>query len=299
MVEANRESEERYRWLVELSPDGIAIHADGRFVFVNPAGAGFLGATDTEQLIGTPVLNIIHPDYRNMVGERMRAMDRQGSGVPWLEEKFVRLDGREIDVEVAGVSFTYQGKPAVQVIFRDITERKVAEERLERLALYDTLTGLPNRTLFFDRMSQFLTLAKRNKYTLAVLSLDLDRFKAINDTLGSEVGDLLLAEAARRMLSCFRRSDTVARMSGDEFTVICGRIAEPGDAAIVAQKIVACLSEPFHLKGHECRIGASIGISIFPRDGDDGETLVKKADSAMYRVKESGQGGCVFYSSPS
>lgn len=195
LIRENRESEERYRWLVELSPDGIAIHVEGKFVFVNPAGAGFLGATDPEQLVGKPVLDIIHPDYRNIVGERMRVMDRQGRGVPWLEEKFIRLDGREIDVEVAGVAFTYQGKPAVQVIFRDITGRKQTEERLERLALYDTLTGLPNRTLFFDRMSQFLALAKRNKYTLAVLYLDLDRFKAINDTLGHEMGDLLLVEA--------------------------------------------------------------------------------------------------------
>jgi len=296
MVEANRESEERYRWLVELSPDGIAIHAEGKFVFVNPAGAGFLGATGPEQLIGKPVLDIIHPAYRNMVGERMRMMDRQGSSVPWIEEKFVRLDGREIDVEVAGVSFAYQGKPAVQVIFRDITGRKQVEERLERLALYDTLTGLPNRTLFFDRLNQFLALAKRNQYTLAVLYMDLDNFKTINDTHGHEAGDLLLAEAGRRMLSCSRSSDTVARMGGDEFIGICGRITAPEDAAVVARKVIASLSEPFHLKGHECRISTSIGISVFPHDGDDGETLVNKADSAMYRVKESGKNGYAFYS---
>jgi len=296
LIRENRESEERYRWLVELSPDGIAIHAEGKFVFVNPAGAGFLGATDLAQLIGKPVLDIIHPDYRDIVGERMRVMDRQGRSVPWLEEKFIRLDGRELDVEVAGVAFTYQGKPAVQVLFRDITGRKQAAERLERLALYDTLTGLPNRTLFFDRMNQFLALAKRNQYIMAVLYMDLDRFKAINDTLGHEVGDLLLAEAGRRMLSCSRSSDTVARMGGDEFIGIYGRITAPEDAAVIARKFVASLSEPFHLKGHECRISASIGISVFPRDGDDGETLVNKADAAMYRVKESGKSGYAFYS---
>ena len=297
MVEANRESEERYRRLVELSPDGIAMYAEGKFVFVNPAGARFLGATSPEQLIGKPLLDIIHPDYRNIVSERMRAMDHQGSSVPWMEEKFVRLDGGVLDVEVAGVSFTYQGKPAVQVIFRDITDRKQAGERLERLALYDTLTGLPNRTLLFDRMNQFLALAKRNQYVLAVLYMDLDHFKTINDTLGHEVGDLLLAEAGRRMLSCSRSSDTVARMGGDEFIWICGRITAPEDGAIVARKVIASLSEPFHLKGHECCISASIGISIFPRDGDNGEILVNKADSAMYRVKESGRSGYAFYSS--
>ncbi len=125
----------------------------------------------------------------------MSRMMSEKDSAPWIEEKFIRLDGTEIDVECSGVSFTYGGKPAVQMIFRDITERKTVEERLQRLALYDTLTGLPNRTLFFDRMNQLLALAKRNQYVLALLYMDLDRFKNINDTLGHEVGDLLLTEA--------------------------------------------------------------------------------------------------------
>jgi len=296
MENAVKESEERYRLLVELSPDGIAVLLGGKFVFINPAGARFLGAPGPEQLIGTDVMDIVHPDYRKTAADRMQLIVQQRSSASWVEEKFIRLDGSEFNVEVAGVTFTYREQPAVQIMFRDITERKLVEERLERLALYDTLTGLPNRTLFYDRVNQLLSLAKRNRYVLALLYVDLDRFKTVNDSLGHEAGDLLLAEAGRRMMSCIRTADTIARMGGDEFIGICGRIVVPGDAAVVAEKIVAALSAPFHLKGQECAIGASIGISLFPHDGDDVETLVTKADTAMYRVKEGGKGGYAYFS---
>ena len=291
MQQAVGESEERYRRLVELSPDGIAVHAEGRIVFVNPAGARLLGADRPERLIGTSVLDIVHPDFREIVQKRVGQLKTESGTAPWIEEKFVRLDGSVIDVEVTAVSFTHNGRPAIQAIFKDIADRKQVEQRLERLALYDPLTGLPNRTLFFDRVSQLLALAKRNGYVLALLYMDLDRFKNVNDTLGHDVGDLLLKEASERMTSCTRKSDTVARMGGDEFIGICGRIAASEDAAVVARKILAVLSEPFHLKGHTCTIGASIGISLYPQDGEDAETLLAKADQAMYRIKEGGKGG--------
>jgi diguanylate cyclase (GGDEF)-like protein/PAS domain S-box-containing protein len=296
MQQAVRESEERYRRLVELSPDGIFVHAEGKFVFINPAGARQLGASHADQLIGTSPMDVVHPDFREVVKSRLEKLEKMTDSVPWIEEKYVRLDGTVIDVDVAAVNFTYQGKPAVQEIFRDITERKLVEQKLKQLALYDTLTGLPNRTLFFDRMVQLLQLAKRNEYVLALLYMDLDHFKAINDSLGHEAGDQVLNEAGERMRSCTRSSDTVARMGGDEFIGICGRIAAPLDAAFVARKIIAVLSKPFFIKGKECTIGTSIGISLYPMDGDDVETLVNKADAAMYRVKEVGKGGYQFYS---
>ena len=291
MQEAMLESEERYRRLVELSPDGIAIHVDGKLVFINPAGAQLLGASHADQLIGKTLLDIVHPDYREIAGAQIRQLQKKVERAPWIEEQFVRLDGTLIEVEVSGIEFTYKGQPAVQTIFRDITDRKAVKQRLERLALYDTLTGLPNRTLFFDRMNQYLALAKRNGYDIALLYLDLDHFKRINDTRGHEVGDLLLQEASRRMVSATRKSDTVARMGGDEFVGICANISIPGDAVVVAQKLANALSAPFHLQGHECTIGASIGISVYPADGEDVETLLSKADHAMYRVKEGGKGG--------
>lgn len=296
MEEAVRESEERYRKLVELSPDGISIHAEGKFVFINPAGARILGASHPDQIIGISALDVVHPDFRDMVKSRMEQLENDVDMVPWTEEKFVRLDGGVIDVEVAGIKFVYAGKYAVQRLFKDITERKRVEKRLERLALYDTLTGLPNRMLFFDRMNQLLALARRNQYVLALLYMDLDNFKRINDTFGHEVGDLVLTEASKRMTSCTRSSDTVARMGGDEFIGICARIAAPGDAAVVANKIITSLSRAFLIKGLELTIGVSIGISVYPLDGDDAETLLNRADAAMYKIKEGGKGGFRFFS---
>ncbi len=296
MQEKMRDSEERYRLLVELSPDGIVIHAEGRLVFVNPAAARFLGASSVDALLGKPAIDFVHPDYRSIANQRVNLLEENRSSVPWIEEKFIRIDGKVIDVEVAGVSFNYQGKPAVQTIFRDITDRKLVEERLERMALYDTLTGLPNRTLFFDRMTQLLAFARRNQYILALLFIDLDHFKTINDNFGHEIGDKVLVEAGQRMKACTRHADTVARMGGDEFIGICGRITASADAAIVAEKIVQALSSPFQIDGKTCTIGASIGVSLFPNDGDDVESLLQKADTAMYRIKKSGKGGYAFFS---
>jgi diguanylate cyclase (GGDEF)-like protein len=148
--------------------------------------------------------------------------------------------------------------------------------------------------LFFDRLHQLLALAKRNHYVLAIFYIDLDRFKAVNDTLGHEMGDLLLKEVSRRLTSCIRSADTMARVGGDEFAGICGKIEAP-DALVVARKINDALSKPFLLRDHECSIGASIGISLYPEDGSDPETLLKKADDAMYRVKEGGKGGNLLY----
>jgi diguanylate cyclase (GGDEF)-like protein/PAS domain S-box-containing protein len=208
--------------------------------------------------------------------------------------------GRRIDISVSVSPMTERDGLPVGIVYvaHDITRRKKAEQRLEQLALYDALTGLPNRTLFFDRMNLLLALAKRNQYVLALLYMDLDRFKTINDTLGHEVGDQLLQEAAKRMTSCTRKSDTVARMGGDEFLGICGRITAAGDASVVARKIIAALAEPFTIQGNACTIGVSIGISLYPMDGDELEMLVNKADTAMYRVKESGPGGYAYFSAP-
>ncbi len=288
IIEAVNESEERYRRLVELSPDGITITFERRFVFMNPAGIRILGGSCLGSFLERSVLDFIHPDYHGVVAERLRSMEQQGESVPWLELKFICLDGREIDVEVTSTPFTLGGKPAVQSIFRDITERKLAKEHLEYLANFDTLTGLPNRRLFFDRMEQSLLNAKRQKHMVGLLYLDLDRFKGVNDSFGHAVGDLLLRETAARLTESLRLSDTAARMGGDEFTVILTKITETADAAIVARRIVDNLSKPFFLENHEVSIGVSIGIGIYPIDGEDADVLLKKADTAMYRAKGTG-----------
>jgi diguanylate cyclase (GGDEF)-like protein/PAS domain S-box-containing protein len=294
--ESVRESEERYRRLIEMSPDGISLHVDGKFVFVNPAGMRLLGATHADQLIGMSGLDVVHPDYTEIEKRRMQQLENNTDMVSWTEEKYVALDGAVIDVEVAGVRFSYQGKPAVQTIFRDIAERKLAAQRIEHLALHDPLTGLPNRLLFFDRIHQVIAEAKRDRNIFALLYIDMDDFKPINDTYGHNAGDRLLREVSKRLTSSMRESDPIARIGGDEFIGICRTITTPEEAELVARKIIANQAEPFDLKGHSCSIGVSIGISIYPLDGDDAGTLLNRADEAMYRVKKSGKGGYLRYS---
>jgi diguanylate cyclase (GGDEF)-like protein/PAS domain S-box-containing protein len=298
MMEKVRESEERYRSLVELSPDGIILHAGERLLFANTTAARYLGAEKPGDLEGRSVIDFVHPDFHEVVRERIRRLESRADCVPWIEEKLVRLDGRVMDVEVAAAPSLYQGKPAVQEIFRDIKERKLAARRLEHMALYDALTDLPNRSLFFDRLNHTFAVARRNRYLFAVLFIDLDGFKRVNDCWGHDVGDLLLREAAKRISGTVRASDTVARMGGDEFTVILTKVQFPADPGIVAEKIITALSRPFTLQGIECAVSASIGISWYPGDGDCVEALLKKADTAMYRVKENGRGGYRFYAEP-
>ena len=280
--ESLRESEELFRRLAEKSLVGIYLIQDGLFRYVNPRFAEIFKYAADEVTDKLGPSDLAHPGDWPEVQEH---------------DFFSAMTKTQdlIDVEVYGSATVYRGHPAIIGTIVDITERKVIEERLNRLALYDELTGLPNRSLFFDRLHQLLALAKRNQYVLAILFIDLDRFKAINDTLGHEMGDLLLKEVSRRLTSCIRSADTVARVGGDEFLGICGKIAAPDDALIIARKINDVLSKPFLLRGHECSIGASIGISIYPEDGSDPETLLKKADDAMYRIKESGKGGNLLY----
>ena len=166
---------------------------------------------------------------------------------------------------------------------------------MQHLAHYDLLTGLPNRALFADRARQALAKAKRDQTELAVMFLDLDKFKQINDTLGHATGDLLLKEAAARMQACLRASDTVARIGGDEFVVLLPSIEAATNAMAVAQKMRQVLDQPFVLAGHTLSISASIGISIYPGHGDDEKQLLKNADIAMYRAKGEGRNRVAFH----
>ncbi|MBC7961577.1 MAG: diguanylate cyclase [Steroidobacteraceae bacterium] len=289
MFTAIRESEERYRRLVDLSPDGIVILSDAEFVFANPAGASLLKAQSPDELQQRKMLDFVHPEFQETLLALLEVIENSASPAPWTEGKFICLDHSEVDVEVSGVPFIYQGKPALQIIFRDISERRVAHERLEYLANFDALTGLPNRRLFFDRLTCILSHCKRYKEQFSLLFLDLDRFKSVNDTLGHDAGDELLREVAKRTQECLRHADTVARMGGDEFAVILSRIIEPPDTGIVSDKIITALGRPFIIQGQQCHIGVSIGVSIFPDHAENAESLLKAADSAMYCAKENGR----------
>lgn len=174
-------------------------------------------------------------------------------------------------------------------------QRKEAEDKIAFLARFDTVTGLPNRFLFLDRLGQLITQSQRNDWTAGILFVDLDRFKAVNDTYGHAAGDQLLLQAAARMQQCVRSGDTVGRLSGDEFAVMLAKLMKPEDAGLVAQKIVDALAAPFDLGGNATHISASIGIALYPGDGAEPDTLLKNADTAMYRAKEQGRNGYQYY----
>jgi len=210
--------------------------------------------------------------------------DKRKSGeiyVKWLSIKLVRDENNQVTHHLA--------------VFSDITERKAVEERMQRLAHYDVLTDLPNRALFSDRLQQGIAQAKRDKTRLALMFLDLDKFKPINDTLGHAVGDLLLKEVARRLLNCVRESDTVSRIGGDEFVVLLPTIEAEQDAKLVADKILHSLNQPIDLAGHSLRISVSIGLVVYPEHGGNERTLTRNADIAMYHAKASGRNNAKFF----
>jgi diguanylate cyclase (GGDEF)-like protein/PAS domain S-box-containing protein len=289
------QSEERYRNLFELSPDGMLIHAEGRIILVNSMCMKLLGADKPEQLVGRPVIEIFHPDYHERIRQRMDERRYDSRPAPAEERKIVTLGGATLEIEVAASRLMHRGKPSVQVVMRDITERKRADERLNYMAQYDALTGLPNRSLFRDRLAHGLSQARRSGRPAAVLFIDLDRFKIVNDTLGHAIGDKLLQEAAARLKECVRSGDTVGRFGGDEFAMILLDLAKPGDAGLVAQKVNDILARPFDLDGNRTFVSASIGITLYPTDATDPETLSMNADAAMYRAKEKGRNNYQFF----
>jgi diguanylate cyclase (GGDEF)-like protein len=251
-----------------------------------------------EQLARTH-FDIILQDLSLPDGKGLEIVDRIQEGAPLLP--IVVLSGFDDEalaveaVQRGAQDYLVKGRGDGPLLARSIQyaiERKRSEERLAFLAQYDSLTGLANRTLFMDRVTQALARGKRSDRSLAMMFVDLDRFKPINDTLGHDVGDLLLKSAAVRLKGCVREMDTVARMGGDEFTILLESLASDQDVVICAQRILDAIAEPFLLEGHEVMISASIGMTVFPFDDGDLHSLLKHADIAMYRAK--GQGGNTF-----
>ena len=302
LIVSLQESEERYRSLVELSPEAIAVHSQGKIAYINAAGAKLLGASSPSELIGFPVLNFVHPNYVEKARKRIRQLEAENKPIDLAEEKLMRLDGQIIDVEVAGIPAIYQGLAAAQMMIRDVTERKRAERQLLHGAFHDALTGLPNRVLFIDRLRQAISRSKQSPdYKFGLLFLDLDRFKVVNDSLGHILGDKLLVALAHRLQTCVRASDTVARLGGDEFTLLLDNIPSLSDATQAANRIQTELTMPFNLEGHEVFTTASIGIVFSGGEvaaaDDSGESnlyshpeeFLRDADIAMYHAKALGK----------
>jgi diguanylate cyclase (GGDEF)-like protein/PAS domain S-box-containing protein len=285
---ALRESEERYHRLVELSPDAILVHAGGEIVFVNGAGVKLLGAEAGGQIVGRPIKEFVRHDRQEGVGKRIYGAEGDAT---FMEEKLVRSDGTELCVEAAAVPFVYKDGPAVQVVARDISRRKQMEERLLHDAFHDALTGLPNRALFMDHLKLAVERAKRpkKKHLFAVLFLDLDRFKVINDSLGHTMGDQLLVATAARIEKCLRHLDTVARFGGDEFAVLLDGVEDVNDTIRVAQRLQREITTPMNVGGHEVFTSVSIGIALSDTGYERPEDVVRDADTAMYRAKAAGK----------
>jgi diguanylate cyclase (GGDEF)-like protein/PAS domain S-box-containing protein len=210
----------------------------------------------------------------------------------WLHQ---RNNGNVFPAEVCLTALTLSGRRTLLATVRDITDRKVAEERVQYLAYYDALTGLPNRTLLQDLLAKALAAARRHKHKVALLFLDLDRFKDINDSLGHSVGDLLLQEVAQRLKKWGREQDTVARLGGDEFLITVTQVKDLTDVAVAAERLMDTMTAPIVVQGHSLNISCSIGASIFPEHGTDCETLIKNADAAMYGAKDSGRNNFQFF----
>jgi diguanylate cyclase (GGDEF)-like protein/PAS domain S-box-containing protein len=290
-----RESEERYRRLVELSPDAIYIETEGKVRFINSAGIKLFGAATASDLIHRPTTDLIDPAYHRAVTERSRQLSETNLPTHLIEGRIIRLDGTALEVEASAGPFVYAGQPGIQVVMRDITGRKKAAERITYLAQYDALTGLPNRGLFRYRLAAALVRANQNKQLLGLMFLDLDRFKEVNDSLGHAAGDELLQAAARRLQDAVRDGDTIARLGGDEFTVILEEVTDIDQIETIAQRIQTSLSTPFLVQEREIFVTASIGIAVYPYTRDGVEALVQAADVAMYCAKKSGRNTFEFY----
>ncbi len=283
--------EERYRNIFERNLTGLYVATkDGAIVDCNDACAGILGFNNREELFAN----------RDSAEEVIRKLQpaSDDSFTAETEQSFDRPDGSQgwVLCSLRAVEQSENGIPTFEGSLVDITQRKLAEEKIQFLAYFDSLTNLPNRALIKDRLSHAIAVAKRHRQKLAILYLDIDGFKEINDCLGHSVGDELLQQIACRLRSCAREEDSVARLGGDEFLIALGPIESYADAGIVAERVTRELNPAFNLHGHSLAVTCSMGISVFPSHGEDAETLIKNADAAMYASKNLGRNTFSFFS---
>ena len=291
------ESEKKYRSLYETMKEGMALHrvdvdAGGLIssltvIDANRSCAAMFSG-DLDRIIGRDSFALFGETFREFITKTQDALQRN--------------DSISFEICLPGTDYYYNvqtfspDRGLIATLFEDITESRKSEQLIQQMAYFDTLTGLPNRALFYDRLNQGIALATRDTTCLAVLFLDLDHFKNINDTMGHSIGDQLLVEVAKRLGRHIRTSDTLARLGGDEFVAVISRLNEQLNASNVAQKLIDSLQEVFQIQNKELHISASIGIALFPDDGADAETLIKHADMAMYSSKESGRNNFNFFS---
>jgi len=280
---------EQLQSVLDASPIAIVMLREHRVQLVNPAFERMFGRAAAD-IVGRTMERFFEDHAAYVEVCRRVENDLREDAVVRFEQRFVDARGQWFwaNVYVRILDPQAPEKGPVMLI-EDISEQKLSEERIRHLAEHDPLTDLPNRMLFNDRATQVLARCRRESRRFALLFVDLDRFKNINDTLGHHVGDQLLRVVASRIVACVRESDTVSRPGGDEFTLLLAEIHDPEDAARVAEKLLAALSEPYTMGGRQLMVTASIGIALYPEDGDDIPTLMRNADAAMYHSKETGR----------
>ena len=282
--------------LVLNSPIAIVtLDKDSQILSTNPAFENLFGYRQ-EDVLGC---NLDHLITNPATKTEAASLTRQVLEGCTVEQSGLRRrkDGSLVDAEIFGVPVMLDDQQiGVLAMYNDITERVKTEQHLKHLATHDPLTLLPNRSLFYEHLDQALHRARRNKTRLAVFFLDLDGFKSVNDLLGHAQGDQLLQEVASRFNEALRSSDIVARLGGDEFAFVCENLSMPSDAAIIAEKLLVSLSRKIRMSGQEMSISGSIGISLYPEDGDEARDLLRFADAAMYRVKDQGKQHFQFFS---
>ena len=289
--DAIRKGELRFRTMFEAAPMGIALidAASGQFRDINPRYLELAGRS-LEQMKGSKWMDLSHPDDVAAELQQMASLNAQHSAGYRLSKRLLRPDGSVVwvDASVAAIE-TEAEQPLHLCMIEDVTEKKETEALIWQQANFDALTQLPNRRMFHDRLAHDMMKSQRDGLRTAILFIDLDHFKEVNDTLGHHQGDVLLIDAARRISACVRKSDTVARLGGDEFTVILSELGDVGRVERIAQNIIDSLLQPFALGQEQAFISASIGITLYPDDAHDIGDLLKHADQAMYAAKGAGR----------
>ena len=290
VLDALRESEERYRLIVELSPDAILIELNEEIVFTNPSARLMFRETQHLSLLGRSMTSLIRRAQTETDALRMMINPESET-----EEVAIRLDGSAFDVSVYRIALTHQGQPATQIVIRDISIRKKLEYQLSFQATHDALTGTNNRSALLERLSDAIAYARRNSLTVWVAFIDLDRFKFINDHYGHRTGDQVLTGISDRLRSVLRSNDVLGRIGGDEFIVVLRGGPEFDMSSDTLERIMQAVGEPTKIDGHSLVVNCSVGVAVFPQDGDSPQQLLEMADAAMYRAKQSGRNRSQFF----
>jgi diguanylate cyclase (GGDEF)-like protein/PAS domain S-box-containing protein len=289
VAEASAPIAPQFRRLVEQAVVGMYVLQDGRYRYANPRLAATLGYTQAEILALDSIANIVALDDHALVFSRVRqTLEGSEDGSPYTFHA-IHKSGRPVEVEVLEAAIELDGQPAIVGTLTDVTERRRMEAQIVAQAYNDPLTKLPNRARLLDRLDVDLAQAKRHGRNLAVVYIDIDFFKYVNDSWGHSIGDSLLQSLALRLKRSVREADTVARIGGDEFVILVPELRQSEDLASIATKLLNLVGRPFSLNGRTIQIAASIGIASYPEDGTDPESLLRNADAAMYRAKELGR----------